>query len=201
MGKLRTLFHVITLGIVDSNEEYTRKNTPCVFSEVLSKKQFSELAIEVAKPIKRLKVTVADAKIFGEVKSVSGISKWFFILDYNDFGKVTGNYWVIKNTNTESSIPNVYAEDLKNRIIDTINQSKYIIKEKAKMQQQKNAEPTKKYYIVVKGEFIGELYDVSGPYSSFKEAEEDFDFQHSCWADSLEDEEYLSIVERTEKRS
>ena len=47
-------------------------------------------------------------------------------------------------------------------------------------------------------EFVGELYDVSGPYDSFKEAEEDFDIQHSIWADSLDNDEYLSIVSREE---
>ena len=53
-----------------------------------------------------------------------------------------------------------------------------------------------KYYIVVKMEFVGELYDVSGPYDTYKEAEEDFDMQHLIWNEDLEDDEYLSIVGR-----
>lgn len=47
-------------------------------------------------------------------------------------------------------------------------------------------------------EFAGELYDVSGPYDSREEAEDDFDIQHSIWFDSLESDEYLSIVSRRE---
>ena len=53
-----------------------------------------------------------------------------------------------------------------------------------------------KYYIVVKMRFVGEMYDVSGPYDTRQEAEDDFDCQHMIWADSLEDDEYLSIVSR-----
>ena len=53
-----------------------------------------------------------------------------------------------------------------------------------------------KYYIAVKLRFAGELYDVSGPYDSHEEAEEDFDFQCSVWENSLNDNEYLGIVSR-----
>lgn len=53
-----------------------------------------------------------------------------------------------------------------------------------------------KYYIVVKLRFLGELYDVSGPYNSRQEAEDDFDLQHIVWEDSLGEDEYLSIVSR-----
>ena len=52
------------------------------------------------------------------------------------------------------------------------------------------------YYIVVKMRFVGELYDVSGPYGSQEEAEKDFDIQHLIWEDSLGEDEYLSIVSR-----
>ena len=52
------------------------------------------------------------------------------------------------------------------------------------------------YYIAVKKRFVGELYDVSGPYSSQQEAEADFDVQHMIWDDSLDCDEYLSIVSR-----
>lgn len=53
-----------------------------------------------------------------------------------------------------------------------------------------------KYYIVVKMQYVGEMYDVSGPYDSFQEAEEDLDTQHMLWGDSLDEDEYLSIVVR-----
>lgn len=58
MGKIRTLFYYLTLGIVDSNEEVERKHTPCVFTDSFSQEDFSNIAISVAKPIKRLIVSV-----------------------------------------------------------------------------------------------------------------------------------------------
>ena len=65
MGLLRSVFHVLTLGIVDSNEEVERKNTPCRFTSELTRDDFREIAITVAKPIKRLRVTVEDEFVIG----------------------------------------------------------------------------------------------------------------------------------------
>lgn len=112
MGKLRTLFHYLTFGIVDSNEEVERKNTPCRFDEQLSFEDFQSLAIEVAKPIKRLFVTIDRHFVCGEVRTVSGVNSWTFKLDFNDFGKVTGNYWFAYQENTDSTIPSSYAKQL-----------------------------------------------------------------------------------------
>ena len=53
-----------------------------------------------------------------------------------------------------------------------------------------------KWYIVVKMRFVGELYDVSGPYDTYEEAEEDFDTLHIAYEDIIEDDQYLGIVSR-----
>ena len=116
MGLLRSVFHVLTLGIVDSNEEVERKNTPCHFSEALTRADFEEIAINVAKPIKRLKVSVDDEFVIGEVRTTSGINTWDFKLDFNDYGRITGRYWFRYRGNTDSQIPDSYAQQLKNAI-------------------------------------------------------------------------------------
>ena len=118
MGILRTIFHIATLGIVDSNEEVKRKNTPCIFTSTLTKEDFSEIAINVAKPIKRLTVSAHDEFVEGTVRTTSGINTWTFTLDFNDYGKVTGNYWVRYCENSDSQIPKSYAEQLKKAIIE-----------------------------------------------------------------------------------
>jgi len=118
MGILRTIFHIATLGIVDSNEEVKRKNTPCIFTGTLTRQDFSEIAINVAKPIKRLTVSVHDEFVEGTVRKTSGINTWTFRLDFNDYGKVTGNYWIKYCENSDSQIPNSYAEQLKKAIIE-----------------------------------------------------------------------------------
>ena len=116
MGLLRSVFHILTLGIVDSNEEVERKNTPCRFTSELTRDDFKEIAISVAKPIKRLKVTVENEFIIGEVRTTSGINTWEFKLDFNDYGKITGKYWFRNRGNTDSQIPDSYAKQLKNSI-------------------------------------------------------------------------------------
>lgn len=118
MGFWRTLFHYLTLGIVDSNEEHERKNTVCAFDNELTFEDFERIAIEVAKPIKRLYVTVTDHYVCGEVKTVSGINIWHFELDFNDFGKVTGNYWYARCDNRDSDIPSTYAQQLRAALME-----------------------------------------------------------------------------------
>ena len=116
MGLLRSVFHVLTLGIVDSNEEVERKNTPCRFTSELTRDDFREIATTVAKPIKRLRVTVANEFVIGEVRTTSGINTWEFKLDFNDYGKITGRYWFGYRENTDSQIPDSYAKQLKSAI-------------------------------------------------------------------------------------
>ena len=60
MDLLRTIFHFLTLGIVDSNAEVKRKNTQCEFTSQLTFENFEKIAIRVAKPIKRLNVSVQN---------------------------------------------------------------------------------------------------------------------------------------------
>ena len=116
MGLARTVFHILTLGIVDSNEEFERKNTPCRFSSALTQSDFKELAISVAKPIKRLRVSVENEFVIGEVRTSSGINTWTFKLDFNDYGRISGRYWFRFRDNADSQIPDSYAKQLKSAI-------------------------------------------------------------------------------------
>ena len=120
MGVLRTILHYITLGIVDSNEEVKRKNTPFKFQENFTIEDFKKVAIQIAKPIKRLYVYVENQYVIGEVKTVSGINSWKFKLDFNDNGVITGKYWFSYCDNTDSDIPNMYAEKLSSTIINSL---------------------------------------------------------------------------------
>ena len=118
MGKLRTFFHYLTLGVVDSNEEVKRKNTPCKFDEELSYQDFKKLAIDTAKQIKRLFVTVEGHFVYGEVRTVSGTNSWTFKLDFNDYGNITGNYCFSYIENNDSTIPTSYARQLSDSIVN-----------------------------------------------------------------------------------
>ena len=59
--------------------------------------------------------------MFGTVKTNSGINDWNFKLDFNDYGKISGQYWISFDNNKESDIPRVYGDRLKDEIIKGLN--------------------------------------------------------------------------------
>lgn len=86
-------------------QENQRRNSKCKFDDGVSETEFAELAIKVAKKIKRVKnISVSGPVVCGEVESQSGISTWDFYVDFNDYGHITGKYW-IRSENDDSSIP------------------------------------------------------------------------------------------------
>lgn len=76
----------------NADRDHERRNTPCYFNDGISAGEFEEIAISLAKPIKRLMVSVDGPVVYGEVRSQSGISTWNFKLDFNDWGHITGTY-------------------------------------------------------------------------------------------------------------
>lgn len=91
-------------------EEARRRSTPCYFQDGISKTDFERLAKNVGKSIKRISSLSVDGPIvFGVVKSQSGISEWSFTIDYNDYGHITGKYW-LSSENSDSNIPKRVAD-------------------------------------------------------------------------------------------
>lgn len=101
------------LDAVEKRKKEERKATPVVFKEPLTKEVFEEIAIKTAKPIKRLTVTIEDQFVHGYVNTISGLNSWEFCVDYNDFENITGKYWMVFLGNSDSRIPDCYAEKLK----------------------------------------------------------------------------------------
>ena len=52
------------------------------------------------------------------------------------------------------------------------------------------------YYIIVRLRFVGELYEVAGPYSTYKDAELDFDLMYDVYSASLTEGQHLAIVQK-----
>ena len=139
MGILRSALHNLFPNVIRSNEqveadrikaeearqrEIKRKNTLCVFSEMLTKSEFEQIVVDVAKPIKRLTVKTDNQFVTGIVRTQSGIDTWEFCLDFNDFGIVTGRYWWVNKGNTDSKIPESYAKQLQYAIVSYIDSKK-----------------------------------------------------------------------------
>lgn len=107
-----------TLLYKSAAEERKRKNTPCIFGNTLTRDDFTEISNSVCKSIKRVTEFTIDAPIIqGTVRSQSGISEWKFKIDFNDYGNVSGKYW-IETDNSDSDIPSVIAERIKEVILN-----------------------------------------------------------------------------------
>ena len=125
MSFLRSILHVITLGVVDSNKEVVRKNTPFLFPDnLMTEYEFRDIAIRIAKPIKRLTVSVDNQFIHGTVRTKNGINTWEFTIDFNDYGTLTGNYWMRYVENSDSQIPSRYAEQLSSAIVNYLDSNR-----------------------------------------------------------------------------
>lgn len=102
-----------------AEEEIRRRNTPFSF-EHITQEMFENFAKEASKGIKRVsKITIDGPVINGTVVTQSGISEWNFRIDFNDYGHITGEYW-IANDNMDSKIPKVIANKVKLKILEHI---------------------------------------------------------------------------------
>ena len=112
----------IAKSIKESNEEKERKTIPCVYSDKLTEEDFCDIAVAAIKRIKK-KITsfeVCGAVVFCTVESQTGLSKWDFRIDFNDYGEITGKYW-IWSENEDSLIPKHIAQNMKKKIVDLLD--------------------------------------------------------------------------------
>ncbi len=104
-------------------EEQRRKNTPCNFVDGISQYEFNAIAKRAGEKIKRITEITTDGPIvYGTVQSQSGISEWHFKLDFNDYGHLTGTYWLYSDNNV-SKIPGSVAEIISSAIKNNTNSS------------------------------------------------------------------------------
>lgn len=98
--------------------EEKRKNTPCKFNDGLSQAEFNEIVKKSGKRIKRLTYLTSQGPIvYGRVESQSGLSEWSFKIDFNDYGHVTGEYWITSD-NDDSKIPECVADRIQMAILN-----------------------------------------------------------------------------------
>ena len=97
-----------------------RSNTPCVFTDGISEEELKEIAFNACKDIKRLsRISTNGSKVYGTMRSVKGISEWDFCLDFNDYGHITGNYWILYS-NHDSVIPKSLGDRISASIVYTL---------------------------------------------------------------------------------
>ena len=96
----------------EREEKERRLSYPCDFNNNITKEDFITAVYACQKSIKRIKnITIDGVTVHGLVTSQSGLSEWEFSIDFNDYGKLTGNYW-IESDNEDSVIPEVLAKKI-----------------------------------------------------------------------------------------
>jgi hypothetical protein len=90
-------------------ETRRRRNTPLSFDKGVSQLELAELMQDVARRTPRV-ITVDVSGMLGVicVRSSSGLSTWTAEVDFNDYGELTGRYW-LRSKNPDSSVPEHYA--------------------------------------------------------------------------------------------
>lgn len=98
-------------------EQERRVNTACYFGDGISENEFKEIANQARKKIKRsFDISVNGPVVNGTVQSISGISEWHFTVDFNDYGHITGKYW-LNSENKDSKLPKRFAEIMSTEIM------------------------------------------------------------------------------------
>ena len=105
----------------EREEEERRVNSPCRFLDGISQKEFASIAIRTGKRFRRVtEISVDGPIVYGTVQTQSGLSEWYFKIDFNDYGHLTGNYW-ISTDNSDSNIPGHVANAISAAIINAIS--------------------------------------------------------------------------------
>lgn len=127
LGKIANLAiaTAVTIGFIkaientaERSEEIDRRtNTPCNFDGIVTKDQFKSIAFQAIKKIKNRKIhiDVNAPFVYGTTESQSGLSEWSFTIDFNDYGEITGRYW-LTSENDDSIIPKRIADIIKEEI-------------------------------------------------------------------------------------
>ena len=122
------------------------------FNEGLTEEKFREIVFACADKIKRIQnINVNGLTICCAVVSVTGLTSWDFVLDFNDGGELTGECY-IKTGNYDSDIPQL----LNNLVYEKLKP--YIERiEKVKESKRKAAEKEKKRKLRIKKRIISTI--------------------------------------------
>ena len=89
-----------------------RQRTPCKFDDGISYHEFEQIAKKAAEKFPRIKqVTVGNAEIYCTVESITGYTDWYFRVNFNDWGHITGTRWSY-TSNSDSNLHKAFGEEV-----------------------------------------------------------------------------------------
>lgn len=110
-GGVAALF---TAGIVTAyranKETVRRRSSPIEWDPRFPKEDFEAVCSEVGRKLPRVYATSVDGlRVTLFVKSNTGLTTWKAAVDMNDYGRLSGKYW-IESENKQSPIPAAFAD-------------------------------------------------------------------------------------------
>jgi len=88
-----------------AREHQRRVGSPLSFDDGITEQEFARIAETAARGLPRLESVHVDGMTCAvRVRSNSGLSTWTARVDFNDYGHLTGTYW-LKTENADSIIP------------------------------------------------------------------------------------------------
>ncbi|WP_158282883.1 DUF2510 domain-containing protein [Nocardioides silvaticus] len=121
--KLATGMGVAVVGAVvasaakNAQEEKRRRNSYLHFSDGISQEEFVELAERIGLRLPRVsEVFVIGMTVVLDVDSNTGLTTWSAVVDFNDYGHLTGTYW-LNSENDDSPIPDRFADLMQAEVV------------------------------------------------------------------------------------
>lgn len=100
----------------DAEETKRRRESPLHFEEGVTHADFVAIVQDVAGRTPRIQEVVTNGMTIAlQVRSNSGLSTWDAEIDFNDYGHLTGRWWV-SSENSQSKIPKYFAEGVRSQI-------------------------------------------------------------------------------------
>lgn len=104
----------------NAQETKRRKNSKLHFDSRLGPQEFIDIASRIGKRTPRVaRIVTNGMTIVLEVRSNSGLSTWTAEIDFNDYGRLTGTYW-LTSENTQSPIPGFFANAVQAEIVNRV---------------------------------------------------------------------------------
>lgn len=121
VGGGAALFGIIARDLYrDAQETKRRKNSPLSFDDGLSWREFRSIVNRVAALAPRVeRVSIKGMDVILSVRSISGLTIWSAEIDFNDYGHLTGTYW-LSSENSDSVIPKFIANNVRSEILSRV---------------------------------------------------------------------------------
>lgn len=109
-GAVALATYGIVAGVRSSREIAKRRSTPVEWDPRFPRDAFLDFVLGTAQELPRVHASSVDGLIVNiSVRSNSGLTTWKAEVDFCDYGRLTGKYW-ISSENTQSPIPQALAD-------------------------------------------------------------------------------------------